>query len=269
MQAAGGLDLLVMIAERALRANPRRITFIAPIVAYVFTFCSGTGHVAYAILPVIADVARKAGVRPERPLSISVIASQQAITASPLAAATAALLALLDTSKGVGLPQILMICVPSTFFGCMIGALSVYRRGVELNDDPEYRRRLASGEIVEATATKQLTGAERTRAIGSVATFLFAAVLIVAFGLFENLRPTYATATPNVAATIAEVQPDEGPRDEDQRDEGSQSPATETTKVPPQPGADLSSPPTVARTPVSMSVLIQIVMLSAAGIIML
>jgi anaerobic C4-dicarboxylate transporter len=33
--------------------------------------------VAYAILPVIAEVARKAGIRPERPMLITVIASQQ------------------------------------------------------------------------------------------------------------------------------------------------------------------------------------------------
>src|SRR5262245_22145126 len=96
MQAAGGMDFLVGLADKALRARPKAITIVAPIVAYLFTFCSGTGHVAYAILPVIAEVSRKAGVRPERPMSISVIASQQAITASPLSAATVGLLALLD-----------------------------------------------------------------------------------------------------------------------------------------------------------------------------
>ena len=93
------MDLLVVVAEQALRRKPKYITFVAPAVAYLFTFCSGTGHVAYAILPVIAEVARKAGIRPERPMSISVIASQQAITASPLSAATAALLALLDNER--------------------------------------------------------------------------------------------------------------------------------------------------------------------------
>jgi anaerobic C4-dicarboxylate transporter DcuA len=46
MQAAGGMDLLVSYAERALRANPKWITFAGPAVAFVFTFCSGTGHVA-------------------------------------------------------------------------------------------------------------------------------------------------------------------------------------------------------------------------------
>ena len=205
MQAAGGLDLLVVLAERALRANPKYITFVAPTVAYVFTFCSGTGHVAYAILPVIAEVARKAGVRPERPMSISVIASQQAITASPLAAATAALLALLDQDGKVGLPQILMICIPSTFIGCMLGALSVYGKGAELEDDPIYKDRLAKGLVEAPQPPKRLEGRERRQAVGSVATFLAAAAVIVAFGLFSGLRPSYTVDPPPEAGLPASV----------------------------------------------------------------
>ena len=88
MQAAGGLDYLVVVADRALRIWPAGITIVAPVVAYVFTLAAGTGHIVYALLPVIAEVSRSAGVRPERPLSISTIASQQAITASPISAAT-------------------------------------------------------------------------------------------------------------------------------------------------------------------------------------
>jgi len=112
MQAAGGLDYLVTLADRALRIWPAGITIVAPIVAYVFTLGAGTGHIVYALLPVIAEVSRSAGVRPERPLSISAIASQQAITASPISAATVALLGLLSPS-GIGLHQILLICIPS------------------------------------------------------------------------------------------------------------------------------------------------------------
>src|SRR5262245_61711354 len=155
MQAAGGMDLLVSFAERALRANPKWITFAGPAVAYTFTFCSGTGHVAYAILPVIAEVARKAGIRPERPMSISVIASQQAVTASPLSAATAGLLALLSASgltiagKPVELWHILAICIPSTFIGCMLGALVMCFVGKDLAQDPEYQARLAKGLVEE------------------------------------------------------------------------------------------------------------------------
>ncbi len=94
MQAAGGLDYLVVIADRTLRVWPAGITLVAPVIAYVFTLAAGTGHIIYALLPVIAEVSRKAGVRPERPLSIATIASQQAITASPISAATVALLGL-------------------------------------------------------------------------------------------------------------------------------------------------------------------------------
>ncbi len=266
MQAAGGLDLLVMIAERALRAHPKYITFIAPAVAYLFTFCSGTGHVAYAILPVIAEVARKAGIRPERPMSISVIASQQAITASPLAAATAALLALLDKDGKVGLSQILMICIPSTFIGCMLGALSVYKMGPELANDPIYQARLASGQIEAPKETRRLEGPERRRAVGSVLTFLAAAAVIVAFGLFSSLRPAYTIPAPAepglpgavVSSAITSLSDPER-LDETVTREQLKSRIEEVR-------AEQSKPREVR---VEMATLIEIVMLTAAGIMML
>ncbi len=83
MQAAGGLDYMVKLAEKLLRKNPSHVTILSPIVTYLFTFVAGTGHVAYSVLPVIAEVATETKIRPERPLGIAVIASQQAITASP------------------------------------------------------------------------------------------------------------------------------------------------------------------------------------------
>ncbi len=190
MQAAGGMDLLVTVAERLLRAQPRWITFAGPLVSYVFTFCAGTGHVAYSILPVIAEVSRKAGVRPERPLSISVIASQAAITASPLSAATAAMVGLLSV-HGIELGTILAICVPSTLLGVLAGALSVYWRGPELADDPAYQARLQAGQLEPPAAAPRLEGRARQNAIGAVALFLGAAGLIVMFGLFPHLRPTF------------------------------------------------------------------------------
>ena len=86
MQAAGGLDYMVKLAEKLLRKNPSQVTILSPIVTYLFTFVAGTGHVAYSVLPVIAEVARETKIRPERPMAIAVIASQQAITASPISA---------------------------------------------------------------------------------------------------------------------------------------------------------------------------------------
>src|SRR5512136_860396 len=143
LQAAGGMDYLVELATKALRTYPPAVTFVAPLVAYLFTLFAGTGHVAYAILPVIAEVARESGVRPERPLSISVIASQQAITASPISAATVALLGLLPGNPSLG--RILAVCIPATLVGCLIGALVASRMGKDLADDPEYQQRLAAG----------------------------------------------------------------------------------------------------------------------------
>jgi len=208
MEACGGMDYLVSVADRALRKKPAAITFVAPAVTYAFTFMAGTGHVAYALLPVIAEVARKAGVRPERPMSIAVIASQQAITACPISAATVALLGILSGSH-VSLGQILMICVPSTFLGCMVGALSVAWRGKELADDPQYQALLASGSIEPAAAPRQLPPAELTRARGSVLVFLAAAVGVVVLGLFPQLRPSWevaaaAGAEPGTADTVTE-----------------------------------------------------------------
>jgi anaerobic C4-dicarboxylate transporter DcuA len=190
MQAAGGLDVLVAVAENLLRKKPSRITFAGPLVSYVFTFCSGTGHVAYSILPVIAEVSRKAGVRPERPMSISVIASQAAITASPLAAATAGMVALLSP-HGIELNDILIVCIPSTLIGVLAGALSVYWRGPELADDPIYRERLAAGKAEPPKPLVRLEGVARRNAIGSVIVFLSAAALIVLLGMVPSLRPAF------------------------------------------------------------------------------
>lgn len=266
MQAAGGLDLLVVLAERALRAKPKYITFVAPAVAYLFTFCSGTGHVAYAILPVIAEVARKAGIRPERPMSISVIASQQAITASPLAAATAALLALVQKEGEIGLTQILLICIPSTFIGCMIGALSVYRKGVELDQDPIYKERLAKGLVEAPKEAKKLEGKARNQALGSVVTFMFAAALIVAFGLFGDLRPSYEVKPSREvgipASVVSSAISNLGDPEKAQMTFTGEQLKNRIEEI----RTEQSKPKTVT---VGMPEIIQIVMLTAAGIMML
>lgn len=194
MQAAGGLDYLVIVADRALRIWPAGITLVAPLIAYVFTFAAGTGHIVYALLPVIAEVSRNAGIRPERPLSIATIASQQAITASPISAATVALLGLLSPS-GVQLQQILMICIPSTLLGSMLGALAVMWKGPELKDDPVYQDRLAKGLVAPPASSAVLAGKELARARGSVIVFLLAAIMVVVLGLFPSIRPAYSVPT--------------------------------------------------------------------------
>ncbi|MBB5190298.1 anaerobic C4-dicarboxylate transporter DcuA [Silvimonas terrae] len=189
LQAAGGMDWLVRVAERLLRRNPKRITLFAPLVTYTFTLFAGTGHVAYSVLPVIAEVARDSGVRPERPLSIAVIASQVGITASPISAATVTLLAMLAPS-GVGLSQILLVAIPATLLGVFAGVLVAGRLGVELADDPVYLARLASGEISPSQPPESRPALPRS-AVTSVIVFLLAALSVVVLGSVDSLRPQW------------------------------------------------------------------------------
>lgn len=187
MQAAGGLDLMVTFAEKILRKNPSRITFLSPVVTYLFTFVAGTGHVAYSVLPVIAEVARETKIRPERPLAIAVIASQQAITASPISAATVALLSIL-AGYDISLINILAITIPATIVGVFLGALYCLKMGKELHDDPEYIRRLEAGYF-DGVETKQEIKINFFSKSGlSIAIFLLTTILIVFFGSFDNLR---------------------------------------------------------------------------------
>lgn len=190
MQAAGGLDFLIGVAGKILAGRPRQITFLAPLVTYVLVLVSGTQHVVYALLPVIAEVSRKAGVRPERPLSASVVASMNGIIASPIGAATVALVGLL-AGINVGLPQILLVIVPATLVGTLLGTLAVAWRGSELDEDPEYLRRVADGRIADVTAQQTLEGAARSRAIGSCIVFLGAIAVVVGIGVFPEARPVY------------------------------------------------------------------------------
>ncbi|TSK05365.1 MAG: anaerobic C4-dicarboxylate transporter [Geobacter sp.] len=207
LQAAGGLDYLVALAERILRNNPDRITFLGPMVTYFFTLFAGTGHVAYSVLPVIAEVARETGVRPERPMSISVIASQQAITASPIAAATVALLGLLGGSAAkfgfnVELIDILKVCIPSTFIGVIIAAFISNKLGKELDQDPEYQKRLQEGTVPPprtahtdtAKVNEAIRNTPKTAKI-AVALFLLGTILVVLFGSFPQMRPEWSVGS--------------------------------------------------------------------------
>jgi len=190
MQAAGGLDYMVKLAERILRRNPAHITILAPLVTYTFTFLAGTGHVAYSLLPVISEVALETKIRPERPLGIAVIASQQGITASPISAATVALLGML-TGFGIDLFDILKICIPSTIIGILAGAFYSMRVGKELVNDPEYIKRLESGMFKDAQQTKLNDVKNLSKARLSVAIFLITTLLIVLFGSIPSLRPSF------------------------------------------------------------------------------
>lgn len=200
MQAAGGLDYMVKLAERLLRRNPSQVTILSPLVTYLFTFVAGTGHVAYSVLPVIAEVATETKIRPERPLGIAVIASQQAITASPISAATVALLGLL-TGFDITLFDILKITIPATLIGVLVGAFLSKKVGKELLEDPEYLRRLEAGMIdtkhVELNDVKNMFHARI-----SVINFIAATLLIVLFGSIPAMRPVFNGTALDMPAII-------------------------------------------------------------------
>ena len=200
MQAAGGLDYLVSVAEKIMRKRPQYITFVAPIVTYLLVLASGTAHVIYALLPVIAEVSRNGKVRPERPLSISVIAGFQGVIASPISAATVAMLGFL-LAQGVSLPRLLAITIPSTFLGVVIGSLAVAWRGKNLDADAEYQQRLATGVVKAPQPPAPIEQMNLFRARGSMLLFMFGIVLVVLIGIFPNLRPAYEVAGTGVAET--------------------------------------------------------------------
>jgi len=206
MDASGGIDFLVRIAERVIRANPKYVTIVAPLTTWAFTFVAGTGHIVYPLLPVIYETAHQNGIRPERPMAVATIASQQAITASPVAAATAAMIGLFS-EKGLtqwGLPQILMICVPSTLIGVAVAAIISLFLGKDLKDDPEYQARLKSGAIPKPKAATERPPlkAGATLAAGL---FMIAVALVVLFGFFPALRQLPGAKAPLAMPIVIEI----------------------------------------------------------------
>lgn len=191
MQQAGGLDYLVQIAERILRSNPKYITYLAPVVTYAMTIFAGSGLTAFSTLPVIAEVAKREGVRPSRPLSIATVASQIAITASPISAAVVFFSSELE-KYGIDYVQLLLICIPSTFGAVMIVAFISNFLGKELKDDPIYQERLARGEISFAS----------TEEIKELPAGAKLSVLI--FGLTILMVVFYATAISPTVGLITE-----------------------------------------------------------------
>ncbi|MFZ7175039.1 anaerobic C4-dicarboxylate transporter [[Pasteurella] aerogenes] len=203
MQAAGGLDYMIKIATNILRKNPKYITFMAPAVTWLFTVLAGTGHVAYSVLPVIAEVSRHNGIRPERPLSMAVIASQFAIVASPIAAAVVAVVNFLEP-QGIHLGDVLMVTMPSTILGIALACVFVNKMGKELKDDPHYQRLLQDPEYVKAnsvTTTDNNVEISKSAKI-SVGLFLFGALLVVIMGAFPSLRPVFDGKAMGMAHTI-------------------------------------------------------------------
>ncbi|PWC15539.1 C4-dicarboxylate ABC transporter [Brenneria roseae subsp. roseae] len=190
MQVAGGMDYLVSLAEKLLRRQPKYVTFLAPLVTYFMTLLAGTGHTAFSTLPVIAEVAKEQGIRPSRPLSIAVVASQIAITASPISAAVVFVAGILEP-HGVSYLMLLGICIPTTLTAVLLTAIVTNFLGKDLKNDDVYQERLRKGEtLLRGNSKLEIKpGAKRSVMlflIGIVAVVLYATAISDTVGLIQN-----------------------------------------------------------------------------------
>ena len=195
MQASGGMDWLIQIAERLLRKHPDRITFLAPLCTFFLTVLVGTGHVVYTLMPIICDIALKKGIRPERPCGVASIASQVGITCSPIAAAVVAFVSISNANGfDITIPQVLMISIPSCLCGLMAAAAASYHRGLDLDKDPVFQERLKIPEqrdYIYGSSATTLDRAIPAEAKRAVYIFLLALCVIVLFAAVPSLLPSW------------------------------------------------------------------------------
>ena len=197
MQASGGMDWLIQIAERLLRKHPDRITFLAPLCTFFLTVLVGTGHVVYTLMPIICDIALKKGIRPERPCGVASIASQVGITCSPIAAAVVAFVTISNANGfDVTIPQVLMVSIPACVCGLMAAAAASYHRGLDLDKDPQFQAKLKDPEQYKYIYGSSATTLDKEipqSAKNAVFIFLAALVIIVLFAALPELLPSYST----------------------------------------------------------------------------
>ncbi|MBQ2130079.1 MAG: anaerobic C4-dicarboxylate transporter, partial [Prevotella sp.] len=201
LQASGGMDWMIQVAERLLRKHPDRITFLAPLTTFFLTVLVGTGHVVYTLMPIICDIALKKGIRPERPCGVASIASQVGITCSPIAAAVVAFSAISATNGfHVNNLQIIMITIPACVCGLMAAATASYRRGLDLDKDPQFQERLKDPvqyQYIYGNSATTLDKDISQDSKNAVYVFLGALGIIVLFSIVQmfggNLLPSYDT----------------------------------------------------------------------------
>ena len=197
MQASGGMDWLIQIAERMLRKHPDRITFLAPLATFFLTVLVGTGHVVYTLMPIICDIALKKGIRPERPCGVASIASQVGITCSPIAAAVVAFVTISNANGfDISIPQVLMVSIPACLCGLMAAATASYHRGLDLDKDPEFQKKLqdpVQREYIYGGSATTLDKEIPQSAKNAVFVFLGALIIIVLFAIFQDILPEYNT----------------------------------------------------------------------------
>ncbi len=198
MQAAGGMDWLIQIAEKLLRKHPEHITFLAPLCTFFLTVLVGTGHVVYTLMPIICDISLKKGIRPERPCGVASVASQVGITCSPIAAAVASFV-IISNSNGFDINnlQVIAITIPACLCGLMAAALCSYKRGKDLDKDPVFQERKANPKMYKYMygETASVLDKEVTKSAKiSVYIFLGALLVITLYSFFQiighDIRPT-------------------------------------------------------------------------------
>ncbi|MBP3768145.1 MAG: anaerobic C4-dicarboxylate transporter [Prevotella sp.] len=257
MQASGGMDWLIQIAERLLRKHPDRITFLAPLCTFFLTVLVGTGHVVYTLMPIIVDIAIKKGIRPERPCGVASIASQVGITCSPIAAAVVAFVSISNANGfDITIPQVLMVSLPACLCGLMAAAICSYHRGLDLDKDPAFLARIKDPEQYKfvygdsATTLNKTISSEAKRA---VYIFVSALVVIVIFAAFQELLPTYSTLKAIKGAETLDILP------------GVSMTADQLVKA----GVIAEGLTETFEKPLAMNLVIQIVMISAAALMII
>ncbi|MBR2396628.1 MAG: anaerobic C4-dicarboxylate transporter [Bacteroidaceae bacterium] len=198
MQAAGGMDWLIQIAEKLLRKHPEHITFLAPLCTFFLTVLVGTGHVVYTLMPIICDISLKKGIRPERPCGVASVASQVGITCSPIAAAVASFVIISnDNGFDINNLQVIAITIPACLCGLMAAALCSYKRGKDLDKDPVFQERKANPKMYKYMygETASVLDKEVTKSAKiSVYIFLGALLVITLYSFFQiighDIRPT-------------------------------------------------------------------------------
>jgi len=262
LQASGGMDWMIQIAERMLRKHPDRITFLAPLTTFFLTVLVGTGHVVYTLMPIICDIALKKGIRPERPCGVASIASQVGITCSPIAAAVVAFSAI-SASNGfhVNNLQIIMVTIPACLCGLMAAATASYRRGLDLDKDPQFQARLKDPvqyQFIYGNSATTLDKQISTESRRAVYIFLAALGVIVMFSIIQmvggNLLPCYDT-----------IQAVKGGPSSITLDGG----VTQTAKQLASAGVVVEGVTEVVKKPLAMNLVIQIVMISAAALMII
>ncbi|MFA9209721.1 MAG: anaerobic C4-dicarboxylate transporter [Yersinia sp. (in: enterobacteria)] len=198
LQTAGGLNVMMQFAERLLRRHPQHITLLAPFTTWSLTFLCGTGHVVYTMFPIISDIAIKKGIRPERPMAVASVASQMAITASPVSVAVVSLVSIIGANHGIGhaysILEILAVSVPASLVGVLMAALWSLRRGKDLDKDPDFQERIKDPEqrsFIYGSTDTLLNQVFPKQAYWSTWIFFAAIAIVVLLGAFAELRPAF------------------------------------------------------------------------------